>query len=66
LNANSTTGDFSFGISGFLFEDGQIVKPVNEMYIWKCKKLLGQANQTWERFLPYCTKTLFSVVHNPN
>ena len=32
-NANSTTGDFSFGISGQLIEKGKIVKPVNEMNI---------------------------------
>lgn len=32
-NSNSTTGDFSFGIQGFLIENGQIVKPVNEMNI---------------------------------
>lgn len=32
-NSNSTTGDFSFGIAGQLVENGQIVKPVNEMNI---------------------------------
>ena len=32
-NSNSTTGDFSFGIEGFLIEKGKIVKPVNEMNI---------------------------------
>ena len=32
-NSNSTTGDFSFGIVGLLVENGQIVKPVNEMNI---------------------------------
>ena len=32
-NSNSTTGDFSFGIEGFLVEAGKIVKPVNEMNI---------------------------------
>jgi PmbA protein len=32
-NSNSTTGDFSFGIDGFLIENGQIVKPVSEMNI---------------------------------
>jgi PmbA protein len=32
-NSNSTTGDFSFGIQGFLIENGDIVKPVNEMNI---------------------------------
>jgi PmbA protein len=32
-NSNSTTGDFSFGIEGFLIEKGQLTKPVNEMNI---------------------------------
>ena len=32
-NSNSTTGDFSFGIEGFLIEKGKAVKPVNEMNI---------------------------------
>lgn len=32
-NSNSTTGDFSFGISGQLIEKGRPVKPVSEMNI---------------------------------
>jgi PmbA protein len=32
-NSNSTTGDFSFGIEGFLIENGKMVKPLNEMNI---------------------------------
>ncbi len=32
-NSNSTTGDFSFGIEGFLIENGKAVKPLNEMNI---------------------------------
>ena len=32
-NSNSATGDFSFGIDGFLFKDGKIVHPVREMLI---------------------------------
>ena len=32
-NSNRTTGDFSFGIEGFLIENGQPVKPLNEMNI---------------------------------
>ena len=32
-NSNETTGDFSFGIEGFLIEKGVAVKPVNEMNI---------------------------------
>lgn len=30
-NSNSATGDFSYGVEGFLFEDGHIVRPVSEM-----------------------------------
>lgn len=32
-NCNSTTGDFSYGIEGFLVEDGRMVQPVNEMNV---------------------------------
>lgn len=32
-NCNGTTGDFSYGIDGFLIEKGKIVKPVSEMNI---------------------------------
>jgi Predicted Zn-dependent proteases and their inactivated homologs len=32
-NCNSTTGDFSYGIEGFLIENGEPVKPLNEMNI---------------------------------
>jgi len=32
-NSNNTTGDFSFGIEGFLIENGKAVKPLNEMNI---------------------------------
>lgn len=32
-NTNSTTGDFSFGIEGFLIENGVITTPVGEMNI---------------------------------
>jgi len=32
-NSNSTTGDFSYGVMGLLIENGEIVKPVNEMNI---------------------------------
>lgn len=32
-NSNATTGDFSFGIVGLLIENGEIIKPVNEMNI---------------------------------
>jgi len=32
-NCNGSTGDFSYGIDGFLIENGEIVKPVSEMNI---------------------------------
>ena len=32
-NSNSSTGDFSFGIEGFAFEDGVLTHPVREMLI---------------------------------
>jgi PmbA protein len=32
-NCNGTTGDFSYGIEGFLIEKGKITKPVSEMNI---------------------------------
>jgi PmbA protein len=32
-NSNGSTGDFSFGIEGFLVENGAIVQPVSEMNI---------------------------------
>lgn len=32
-NCNGTTGDFSYGIEGFLIENGKLTKPVSEMNI---------------------------------
>lgn len=32
-NSNGTTGDFSYGIEGFLIENGEITRPVSEMNI---------------------------------
>jgi PmbA protein len=32
-NSNSNTGDFSFGVEGFLIERGKLVKPVSEMNV---------------------------------
>ena len=40
-NCNGTTGDFSYGIDGFLIENGVIVKPVSEMNI------TGNMKQLW-------------------
>lgn len=32
-NYNTSTGDFSYGVEGFLFKDGKIGKPVSEMLV---------------------------------
>ncbi len=32
-NCNSATGDFSYGVEGFEFKGGKILKPINEMLI---------------------------------
>jgi PmbA protein len=43
-NSNRATGDFSYGIDGFLIENGIIVKPVSEMNI------TGNMKQLWMDF----------------
>lgn len=58
-NSNATTGDFSFGVSGFLVEGGKIVKPVNEMNI------SGNAKEFWKKLTelgndPYKYSSLLS------
>jgi PmbA protein len=44
-NSNSSTGDFSFGIEGFLIENGGLVKPITEMNI------TGNMRSLWERLV---------------
>ncbi len=44
-NSNPTTGDFSFGISGFLIENGEVVQSVNEMNI------SGNAKDLWKKLV---------------
>lgn len=44
-NSNSTTGDFSFGLIGMLVENGEVVKPVNEMNI------SGNAKEVWNQLV---------------
>lgn len=56
-NTNSTTGDFSFGVEGFLVENGQVVRPISEMNItgnilllWNMLKEVGndpRTNSSW-------------------
>ena len=46
-NCNGTTGDFSYGIEGFLVENGEITKPVAEMNITgNMKQLLMDIAET--------------------
>lgn len=47
-NCNGSTGDFSFGIEGFYFENGEIIHPIKEMNLtgniltfWKGLKYIG-------------------------
>ena len=40
-NSNGSTGDFSYGIEGFLVENGKLTQPVSEMNI------TGNFKQTW-------------------
>ena len=44
-NSNSATGDFSYGIEGFLFKGGKIVRPVSEMLI------TGNFLKLWQGFV---------------
>jgi len=44
-NMNSTTGDFSLGISGLIIENGEIARPVNEM------NLSGNMTGFWDRLV---------------
>ena len=44
-NSNGTTGDFSFGIVGLLIENGQIIRPINEMNI------SGNMKEFWNRLV---------------
>ena len=53
-NANSTTGDFSFGIAGQLIENGRIVRAVNEMNIsGNMKNLWNQLAENGNDPYPY-------------
>lgn len=40
-----STGDFSYGIEGFLIRDGKVVHPVNEM------NMTGNMNDFWFRLI---------------
>ena len=57
-NTNSTTGDFSFGVEGFLIENGIITQPIGEMNItgnlltlWQNVEAIGndpRAKSSWK------------------
>jgi PmbA protein len=54
-NCDPTTGNFSYGIEGFLIQDGQMVQPVSGMNItgnildvWKHVSALGNDFDPWE------------------
>jgi PmbA protein len=44
-NCNGSTGDFSYGIEGFLIENGSVIHPVNEMNI------SGNMTQIWNNLV---------------
>ena len=44
-NCNSATGDFSYGVSGFLFENGKITSPIDSMLI------TGNMTDLWSNLL---------------
>ena len=51
-NANAMTGDFSFGITGTLFEKGEAIQGVSEMNVSGnifdlCAQYLQPANDVW-------------------
>ena len=56
-NCNSSTGDFSYGIEGFLIENGRLTQPVNEMNVtgnmielWRSLVAVGNdapQNRSW-------------------
>jgi len=53
-NSNIVTGDFSFGVEGFLFEDGQIVHPVSGILT------TGNFTDLWSRFALAGTDAILS------
>ncbi len=44
-NANNATGDFSYGIEGFVFENGEIKYPIKEM------NMTGNIISLWDRII---------------
>ena len=57
-NCNGLTGDFSYGIEGFYFENGEIIFPIREMNIsgnivslWQNLAMVGNDARTCSRWL---------------
>ena len=57
-NCNGLTGDYSYGIEGFYFENGEILFPVREMNIsgnivslWRNLAMVGNDARTCSRWL---------------
>jgi len=55
-NCNGLTGDFSYGVEGFLFENGEMVHPIKEMNfsgnmlkLWNSLTLIGNDPLTYTR-----------------
>ena len=55
-NSNSTTGDFSFGLVGLLIENGELVKPVNEL------NLTGNAKEFWNSLAQVRERSEFEFI----
>lgn len=61
-NFNSATGDFSYGIEGFLFRDGILVHPVREMLITgNLKSLWASIEATADDARPCNSKSIPSL-----
>jgi PmbA protein len=65
-NSNSATGDFSTGVTGFLFEDGAIARPVSGL------NLAGNHAEFWQRLAgigddpyPFSSVRIPSLVFEP-
>ena len=71
-NSNSSSGDFSFGIQGFYFENGIILHPIKEMNVtgnivelWNSLKITGDDPKRGSRWL-IPTLMFESVTFNGN
>lgn len=64
-NCNGTTGDFSYGIEGFLVENGKLTQPVSEMNITgNMKQLLMDIAETGNDFNKDSSLMAPSIVFN--